>query len=351
MYLNSFNHFRALAIAVIVASHTIWTCGWQFDSVAERFALNLVSGGSTLFVFISGFLYHHIFYRRSTPYAQFMRDKLRNVLTPYLVLSIPTLWIFLMFPRWAVRAPIFADPDGGLIGTYLVPFLMDLLTGYTTHAYWYIPFVLLLFGLSPVFDRVIRAPAGVRWALFAGGLAISMLIHRPVENINPLQSLVYFSPVYVFGILCSIHRERVYRMFKGSRVYGLLIAALGLALGRAVWMPQVLGNFHKPAFAYGGIDTMILQGLALCVFFMVWLARYESRQWRAVHLLASGSFAIYFIHPLLLVFAGPLVHIANVGHAGYDWMMTTALTLVLSFAIARGVQAAWPTGSRRLIGW
>lgn len=351
MYLNSFNHFRALAITVIVASHVIWTVGWRFDTVAQRFTLNLVSGGSTLFVFISGFLYHHIFHRRGMPYAQFLRDKVRNVLTPYVLLTVPTLLILHAFPQWSSRAAIFALPGGGFWGEQLRPFLLELLTGYATHAYWYIPFVMLLFVMSPLFDRVIAAPSRLRWALFGIGLVIAMLIHRPVENVNLLHSLVYFLPVYLFGILASLHRAGIYRAFAGRRVYTMLGVALALALARAVWMPQVLGNFHKPAFTPGGLDIMIVQTLVLCVFFMVWLARFESRQWPAVRGLATASFAIYFIHPLLLVFAGPLLRIANIGHAGFDWVATTLITLGLSVVIARAVHTAWPTLSRRLIGW
>ncbi|MCP5141527.1 MAG: acyltransferase [Chromatiales bacterium] len=351
MYLNSFNHFRALAIVVIVAGHTIWTVDWRFDSLTQRFLIDLVSGGSTLFVFISGFLYHHIFYRRGTPYARFLRDKARNVLTPYLVLTVPTLAIYYALPGWAPRLAIFADPEGGFWGRYLWPLLADLATGRATHAYWYIPFVMALFVLTPLFDRAIRASSALRWALFGIGTVVAMLIHRPIENLNLLHSLVYFAPVYLFGILCSIHHDAILRRFAGWRVYGLLALVIAFALGHAIWRPEVLGNFHKPAFQWGGIDLMLPQTLLLNVFFMVWLARFENRDWPLVHRLASASFSIYFLHALLLVFASPLVHAARIGWPVLDWLSTTAITVAASFAIAWFVQRTWPTASRRLIGW
>ena len=61
MKLNSFSHFRAVSIVFIVAGHALFTMGMQIDLFVERFFSNLIMGGTGLFVFISGFLFHHVF--------------------------------------------------------------------------------------------------------------------------------------------------------------------------------------------------------------------------------------------------------------------------------------------------
>jgi len=62
MHLRSFEYFRAVAIVLIVIGHTYDISGWQIDSFGDRVLANLISGGTSLFVFISGFLFHHVFY-------------------------------------------------------------------------------------------------------------------------------------------------------------------------------------------------------------------------------------------------------------------------------------------------
>jgi peptidoglycan/LPS O-acetylase OafA/YrhL len=61
MHLNSFNHFRAIAITFIVAGHCFGLTGMAITSMMEKTIANLLLGGTSLFVFISGFLFHHIF--------------------------------------------------------------------------------------------------------------------------------------------------------------------------------------------------------------------------------------------------------------------------------------------------
>jgi len=51
--------------------------------------------GTALFVFISGFLFHHIFYSRFN-YRAFISRKIKDVLVPYLVLSTPYV-IYIVF--------------------------------------------------------------------------------------------------------------------------------------------------------------------------------------------------------------------------------------------------------------
>jgi peptidoglycan/LPS O-acetylase OafA/YrhL len=59
MFLNSFNYFRAIAILLIVAGHSYEIAGINIYNLNffEKLAVNLISGGTTLFVFISGFLF------------------------------------------------------------------------------------------------------------------------------------------------------------------------------------------------------------------------------------------------------------------------------------------------------
>ena len=57
---------------------------------------NVLTGGTALFVFISGFMFHHVFFD-SFKYQKFVMAKVKNVLVPYLILA--SLAIAVLYTR------------------------------------------------------------------------------------------------------------------------------------------------------------------------------------------------------------------------------------------------------------
>ncbi|WP_221934105.1 hypothetical protein, partial [Klebsiella pneumoniae] len=55
---------------------------------------------------------------------------------------------------------------------------------------------------------------------------ISVFIHRPVNGASPLQSLDYYTPIYLLGILLSIYSDRVKNILKDK----LLLLLFGFFL-------------------------------------------------------------------------------------------------------------------------
>lgn len=228
MYLRSIEYFRAIAIVLIVAGHCFAISGWIVDSFAELVLANIISGGTSLFVFISGFLFHHVFYR-TFDYRQFMLKKIRNVYFPYLFLSIFGIWHALVtripFPEY------YFGPDDTLYDQVVRPALLYLWTG-GVFVYWYIPFIMGMFLLSPLFIRFIESSRRFRGVLICLTLAISLFMHRPVNNFSILQSMVFFLPVYLFGMCCSLEKEWIYARLS-ERLWLLLIGAILLAMLQA----------------------------------------------------------------------------------------------------------------------
>ena len=95
MYLNSINHFRAIAIIIIVLGHCFWLIHFNHHSVFANTIYNLIIGGTSFFVFISGFLFHHVIYKRYD-FKTFFVKQSKHVLIPYLIISsIPILELLL----------------------------------------------------------------------------------------------------------------------------------------------------------------------------------------------------------------------------------------------------------------
>ena len=109
--------------------------------------------------------------------------------------------------------------------SYFVDFIVLFSTGRMVIAYWYIPFIFLVFLASPLFDRFIELSRGWRAAVFAASIAIAFWVVRPVENLNPVQCFFYFANFYMFGILFCEYRKPIMDFVSRPAV----LAALGAA--------------------------------------------------------------------------------------------------------------------------
>lgn len=350
MFLNSINHFRAIAIIFIVAGHCFYTIDINLDSfgLLGRTFVNLVTGGTVLFVFISGFLFHHIFYKRYK-FKKFMTGKLKKVLLPYTLLSIIPISLLVLKGDSYFD---FYDPQGtGFVNFYVVPTLKYYFTGGFLTAYWYIPFAMLLFLLSPLHMAFIKLTFKQQMLITLSLFVVSLLVHRPVDDIFIVQALIYFMPVYLLGIMCSEKKETIYARLKGKEIYFLLFA-IAIALYQA--KTGEIGNYHKPPLAYQGLDLMVIQKASLCFFFMVWLHRFENLNSKYINLLASTSFAIYFTHGFLMVLIRGFDKVTGLTTDGSPWLWYPVVTvgmLLTSLVLALGMKRLLPNHSRYIIGY
>ncbi|MDO7710781.1 MAG: acyltransferase [Pseudomonadota bacterium] len=217
MRLVSFDYFRGVAILFIVAGHSFGT--WPIDTFSEKVLTNIVYSGTALFVFISGFFFHHIFHK-DFDMKIFMSKKTNNVLVPYLLLST------LGFIYFALSSTPFPFLDR-LISTdvtswmdYIQLYVSYLWTGRIMYAYWYIPFIMIMFLISPIFIAYIKLSLAVRLTLMVILLLFSaFFVHRPILNMSPIHSVIYYIPVYLIGINCSINREQFELFLKGKTLF------------------------------------------------------------------------------------------------------------------------------------
>jgi peptidoglycan/LPS O-acetylase OafA/YrhL len=117
MYLKSFDYFRGLAILFIVAGHSC--VYWAMESLYEKVFANLITGGTTFFVFISGFFFHHVFYPKFQ-YQLFMAKKVKYVLLPYTLLSLAGFAYFVFYlDRPPICRSFYYRPNKQLVSIYL----------------------------------------------------------------------------------------------------------------------------------------------------------------------------------------------------------------------------------------
>jgi len=205
-YLNSFNYLRAIAIVMIVSGHSINLSGFKIDTIPEKVFANLILGGSHIFLFISGFLFHHIYFKDFS-YQNFIKKKIRFVLFPYLFLSIIPI-LYYVVTSTGPHLNNYNSNIHNIWSSYLYPIIWYLYTGKINFAYWYVLFIMVVFVLQPLFIKFIMLRPSKQIAILMLFYTLSIFIHRPNYNINLIQSVFFFTPVYLFGIFASIHREK-----------------------------------------------------------------------------------------------------------------------------------------------
>lgn len=347
--ISAFDQFRGIAIVFIIAGHCYGP--WAIDTFAERTLANLITGGTAYFVFISGFFLHHVFYQEFR-YRSFILKKVRFILLPYLIMSTLGIAYFLGYLHQPpLEQALIGHPASGTLD-YLSLAFFYYLTGGVMIGYWYVPFIMVIFLLSPLFIAQINLPQKTQTALLIASFFVAMLVHRPNGNLSPLHSAIYFYPLYTLGMIVSVNRERALEILKGK---ALIFGSLALILASAqAFFVEGVGNFYKTGIlSYAGVDILILQKTLMCLFFVSLLHQYESRPSAVLKYLASISFALYFIHPWILQLIGRLSILEYIRFlpGAVFFGATTLLTIGGSLAVAHLIKALLGNRSRTLIGW
>jgi len=350
MRLISFDYFRGVAILFIVAGHSFGA--WSIDTFSEKVIANIVYSGTALFVFISGFFFHHIFYKDFNMKI-FMSKKAMNVLVPYLILSTLGFFYFALSskPFPFVERLISTDVTSWM--DYIQLYVNYLWTGRIMYAYWYIPFIMIMFLISPIFIAYIRLSLAARLIIILILLLFSaFFVHRPILNMSPIHSVIYYIPIYLIGINCSINRDQFEPFIRGKTlIFGFIVIAL--AILQSMYFDSRGAPSKADMFSYGGLDINIFQKIALCFFFISILHRYENKTIPGLKLLASSSFAIYFLHTWILHITDqyrPYAFFSNIPEI-IVWFGVIIFAVAVSLFIAYLVKAILKHNSRYLIGW
>ncbi|MCC4831517.1 acyltransferase [Shewanella sp. 10N.7] len=344
-FLNSINHFRGIAIIFIVMAHCYRPAGWEVETLADKAWFNLMMNGTVFFVFISGFLFHHVFYHR-WDYKKYMKNKTKFVFLPYILLSLPWIFWHLTVGTDPALHVMYADIEKPAVAAswYVI-------TGRTLTAYWYIPMGMMLFALSPWVMHLIKRQhlLIVAVPLFI----IAMLIHRPESNLNAIQSLFYFLPVYLLGVWGSAHRDKLFP-FIDKYWAVMLLLAIGLAVAQAYWFGA--GTLNKTALEFTVPDLMLPQKMLLTFVILAILNKFEHISIKPLQKLAEVSFAIYFIHPWIttpwwMIYNSPDIF----GFEGSGNLLTTLVVtmgvIIVSYFIATAIKTILSKKSRYIIGW
>ena len=352
-------YFRALAIILIVAGHTFMLAGGNFadENLPPQMSLMyvfpaLINGGTAYFVFISGFLYRQVFFDRVS-YGDFMKKKLLYVGLPYLVLATPLSLIEILSGAFSVTT----IRDGvAYPHSLFIDFIVLMATGRMVTAYWYIPFVFLIFLAAPLFDRFIRLEQRTKWLVFAATLAVAFWIHRPADNLNPIQSFAYFTNIYLFGILFCEYRATIIAVVTRRPVLAVLAILMFAVAAVQVLAFHRIGNIERgpgDGWMPMGFDFMLVQKYIGILLFCGLFARWGKHMGRLLSFVAANSFGLYFVHGVVIAVLTRLLAKVIAPHLPNpvaDLVMYTVIVLAISIACVVVVKQVTGRYSRYIIG-
>lgn len=276
MFLGYIHSYRALAILFILGGHTIDAFIWG-NTTLESLLRILISNGSVLFVFIAGYLFQHLSVKYNV--SSYFTSKLKNVLIPYFLVSIPAIIVFVFFVQRETVWPSFYD------NTIWEQISFFYLTGIHLAPLWFIPFISLIYLLSPLLIWADKKP--ITYLALPLFIVLSCMYTR--SNM-PFDNVRHFFSVYLLGMFFSHYKELLNPKISRYRVLiPTAIVILGLT---AIEFSAILPSVNYLNY---------LQKVLMSVFFLGFLIALGTRiESTLINLIANVSFGIFFIHSYIL---------------------------------------------------
>ena len=303
-FLSHINHFRAVAILLIVALH----CYSILQLGAEPYFLRRAT---LQFMFISGFLFQYLSARfNRTVYWQ---KKLRYILFPYVVVSTPIILfriaaasyssdILSLFPGFATQPAALQALEYYASGLHLVPF-------------WFIPMICCYYLLAPVFIKLDRQ--GLVYYFLPVFLLLSLLVTRAPEVYKIHLAFVHYLSVYLLGMFVSRHNRRVLEIT--DKLWPLLAVLVVVALTSS----DLVVGVHKRYVE----QFLFIQKLVFCWGLMYGFWKFDGYIPKQLSAISERSFGIFFLHYY------PLFALDVADYKGYFHLPPTFASFCLIFLV------------------
>ena len=277
-YQQHIHVFRGVAIILIVCAHTIPSLDWSASPVLGRIIDGLANQSSIFFFFIAGYLFQHLSARFD--FKKYMAQKFKTVIIPYLILSIPAIFIF----------TVLAKRTGVWSWFYLLPVweqvALFLLTGKHLAPLWFVPTITIFYFFAPLFLWVDRKFRLGYW-IIVPLIVLSTYVGRDGQ-LGPIDKAIYLLPAYMLGMAFSQFREQALSLI--GRWWPVLVLAGTISfVGCVLEWPQP-PYYHLP----------MKISLALLITWLLY--KYHPIFGSRLNYIAEVSFGIFFIHAYIISF-------------------------------------------------
>jgi peptidoglycan/LPS O-acetylase OafA/YrhL len=270
--INYLNNLRGFAILMVVLQHSIYSIS---DEAREEFPMVFLLSNSTfLFVVIAGYFFSLLSHKYT--YSGYIKSKFKNVIVPYLVVSVPAILIYILGFK---TNHSWMHIDEMLSGSYLKAVLVFYLTGGHLGPLWFVPMISLFYIAYPVFIWILKSRCFL-FSFILISFCSGFYFGRPALNDNTFLSFNYFLFAYLLGFV--LERSRLHERI--SPLTSVLLIPFLLILNSALF---------ESGYSYS-VDLVCkaLYSLLIYSLFLNWLDFKSS----VLGFLGDKSFFIFFIH-------------------------------------------------------
>lgn len=272
------HYLRGFAIVCIVVMHILT----RFEKPQITRAFFLAS--TVYFLFISGYLCQYLALKRPVVPRVFYQKKFLNVILPYIVMSLLTIGLV-----WLTDVPRVGLPKPDAITPAAV--LKMLAMGKAQIPYWYIPFVAVLFLVSPLITRLsLKALVWLTICSFVVAIIFPLRTssHQAFAYKDVFFKYTYFSFYYLAGFLYARLKPHIEPHLKAYAPPALFFA---LILAANLLVPDLFGKcIIRNPFAYSFQKFLFLVPVLACAVAL------KNKKIYLLDLLANYSFALFFLH-------------------------------------------------------
>jgi hypothetical protein len=336
-YLWSFHYFRAFAILNIVILH-LWVLPSNGSILVHHQIVikELLFHSSTLyFIFISGFLVMHLKERITT--KGYFISKLKNVILPYILISFGLIFVY----------GFFGSKTETLDYNFIKKSFLDILYGKVNFHFWYIPFISLVFLMTPF---IIRLDKKILLFIAPLILLLPLLGTRSGTEIT-LGQYLYFFPIYITGMIVRLKLEKVQEFVKH---YFFIILAGFITTFLVLFFLLKNYDFNNSYPSY--YEGLYYLNRLLVIFIYIKISNsITSNRYPIIGKIADYSFALYFIHGAIGIFLQPFFFSFLDGLDEVFWipvsLILTLCIILLCICIIKITKLMLGKNSKFLIGY
>lgn len=346
-YLAYLHGFRGFAILCIIAAHSWSMLSLENDSIVRipneiwvYATTEAIFHGSTLFfALISGILFTRVL--RNKPWTSFFKNKLINVIMPYLVASL--IFTALSWPEILKEAAA-----NGIHYFFPEVLFKNIVTGQAQIPFWYMPVLTVLFLLTPLLNWMLKFRNGI--LILALALMPLVMTRTTYPDLLSLKTMFFFLGAYGFG------------MYLGERQESMLaFTQRHLAMLWILFVISTTANFLLFFWEYAPTgftslhqSVVYVQKMLMALLLLYALYKYQARLPNMLNVLGTYAFSLYFLH-FSFIWALSEVFVKQFPDTGILGLFTAGLLIyVLSIALCLllsiGLRKLLGKYSRMLIG-
>lgn len=289
-------HFlRGVAILYVVSVHargfeSYWESNPQVFSFLDTFTDPSEGNGTTMFLFIGGFLFQHLTHHHFN-FRKYLTQKFKNLILPYLIISLP-----LIIYRFSNNFSSLFLPEDFSERSVLHQIAHFLFTGAHLPPFWFISTIILFYFVAPL----LHALDNEKFYKFGFPLLllVALFTYRPEHNANPLLSFIHFIPVYITGMCVSYYKDKVLkddpRLF-----FVLLMVYLLLCTAELMGWIDLRRTISFEDIVEGQLlifNVYLLKALVLCFMWLTFFYLMRHKKYPKLELLGHYSFGLFFVH-------------------------------------------------------